>query len=298
MVVDLTQFGYAKNNLSGGGFMRRILQFIVAGFILIALLTSCAVEEGAIVVVTREDGSGTRAAMTELMGLGADIDITSEAEVVGSNAVMLFSVLGCDSAIGYVSAGAMAQGVKSVSIDGISPTQENIRNGAYPMKRNFLLVTDASTSQVAQDFLRFSRSPDAANIINQAGYVPTDEGDVYTSSGSSGKVILAGSTSVAPVVESLADAYMKKNPGVHIEVQQTGSSAGISSVLEGVADIGMSSRELTDAERGGGLRDTIVAYDGIAVITHKSNPVSDLSINQVRRIFSGDIVTWQTVYSQ
>ncbi|MCI8610882.1 MAG: phosphate ABC transporter substrate-binding protein [Clostridiales bacterium] len=278
--------------------MRQILQLAAATFVFIVLLTSCAVEKDAIVVVTREDGSGTRAAMTELMELGADTDITPRAEVVGSNAVMLFSVLGCDSAIGYVSAGAMAEGVKGISINGVSPTQENIRSGVYPMKRNFLLVMDDSTSQAAQDFLRFSRSPDAANIINEAGYVPPDKGDVYTSSGSSGKVILAGSTSVAPVVEALADAYVKKNPDVHIEVQQTGSSAGISSVLEGVADIGMSSRELTDAERGGGLQDIVVAYDGIAVITHESNPVTNLSIDQVRRIFSGEIVTWQTIYGK
>ncbi len=278
--------------------MRQKLQSAAAALALIILLSSCAVGGGDIVVVTREEGSGTRAAMTQLLGFDEDMDITPRAEVVGSNAVMLFSVLGCDSAIGYVSAGAMGGNVKSVSIDGVSPTQENIRGGTYPMKRSFLLVTDNSTDEAAQDFLRFACSPAAAAIISDAGYVPPEGGDVYTPSDISGKVVLAGSTSVAPVVEALADAYTQENPDVHIEVQQTGSSAGISSVLEGVADIGMSSRELTDTEGGSGLTDIVIAYDGIAVIVHETSPVADLTIEQVRRIFSGDITAWQAVYDE
>lgn len=278
--------------------MRQKLQSAAAVLAFLFLLNSCAVGTGNIVVVTREEGSGTRAAMTQLLGLDADMDITPRAEVVGSNAVMLFSVLGCDNAIGYVSAGAMGGDVKSVSIDGVDPTQENIRSGAYPMKRSFLFVVDDDISTAAQDFIRFACSSDAAAMISDAGYVPPGEGDAYTPSGISGKVIMAGSTSVAPVVEILADAYIQENPDVHIEVQQTGSSAGISSVLEGVADIGMSSREMTDTERSSGLTDTVIAYDGIAVIVHENSPVTDLSIEQVRRIFSGDITVWQTVYDE
>ena len=276
--------------------MRQKIQWTAAALSLLFLLGSCTVDAGDIVVVTREEGSGTRAAMTQLLDFGADMYITPRAEVVGSNAVMLLSVLGYDRAIGYVSAGAMGKDVKSVSIDGVSPTQENIRSGTYPMKRSFLFVTNDNIHAVAQDFIRFSCSPAGAALISDAGYVPLEGGDAYIPSGISGKVVLAGSTSVAPVVEFLADAYTEINPDVHIEVQQTGSSAGISSVLEGVADIGMSSRELTDTERGSGLTDTIVAYDGIAVIVHETSPVTDLSIGQVRGIFSGDITKWQTVY--
>lgn len=275
----------------------RKLQIVLSLMIAAALFTSCTAGTEEIVVVTREDGSGTRAAFAELLDYGKNTDITSRAEVVNTNAVMLFSVAGCDTAIGYVSAGAMAGSVKSVSIDGVFPTFENIRSGAYSMKRSFHLVEDGNTSDAARDFIAFTRSSAAGEIISETGYVPPEGGDVYVPSGKKGKIVLAGSTSVAPLIEKLADAYENANSDVHIEVQQTGSSAGISSVLEGVADIGMSSRELTDTEMDSGLSEVTIAYDGIAVIVHQKNPVIDLSLDQVRRIFAGQLTMWQAVYN-
>lgn len=260
--------------------------------LLAVLLTSCGTEQGKIVVVTREDGSGTRAAMTELLGFRGEEDITLRAEVVNTNAVMLFSVAGCGSAIGYVSAGVISGDVRSVCIDGVCPSPENIRSGLYPLKRSFHLVINEKTSEAAKDFIAFAGSAAGEEIISGAGYVPPGIVGAYTPSEQIGKIVLAGSTSVAPLIESLADAYTDQNPDVHIEVQQIGSSAGIASVQDAVCDIGMSSRDLTDAERSSGLSEITVAYDGIAVIVHKTNGVRNLSLQQVRQIFSGEITVW------
>ena len=262
-------------------------------WIVIMLLCSCGAEQGRIVVVTREDGSGTRAAMTEFLNFQGNEDITHYAEVVNTNAVMLFSIAGCGTAIGYVSAGVMSDDVRSVSIDGVSPSPENIRSGAYPLKRSFLFVADANTSELAKAFITFAASPMGKDIISSAGYVPPETDGAYEPSEQSGKLVLAGSTSVAPLIETLADVYTEQNPGVYIEVQQIGSSAGIASLQDGICDIGLSSRDLTDAERSSGLDAIPIAYDGIAVIVNKSNPIGNLSLDQVRQIFSGKINDWK-----
>lgn len=261
--------------------------------ILMMLLCSCSTEQGKIVVVTREDGSGTRAAMTEMLNFQGNEDITPYAEVVNTNAVMLFSVAGCNTAIGYVSAGVMSDDVQSVSIDGVRPSPENVRSGAYPLKRSFLFVVDENTSELARAFITFATSPMGKDIISIAGYVPPETDGAYEPSEQSGKLVLAGSTSVAPLIETLADVYTEQNPGVYIEVQQIGSSAGIASLQDGICDIGLSSRDLTDAERSSGLDAIAVAYDGIAVIVNKSNPILNLSLDQVRQIFGGNITNWK-----
>jgi len=261
--------------------------------ILMMFLCSCGVEQGKIVVVTREDGSGTRAAMTELLNFQGNEDITPYAEVVNTNAVMLFSIAGCNTAIGYVSAGVITDDVQSVPIDDVHPSPENIRSGAYPLKRSFLFVVDENTSELAKAFIAFAASPEGKDIISSAGYVPPETDSAYMLQEQSGKLVLAGSTSVAPLIETLADVYTEQNPGVYIEVQQIGSSAGIASLQDGICDIGLSSRDLTDAERSGGLDAIPIAYDGIAVIVNKSNPIPGLSLNQVRQIFGGKITNWK-----
>ncbi len=262
-------------------------------WITVLFLCSCSAANGNIVVVTREDGSGTRAAMTELLGFQGREDITPYAEVVNTNAVMLFSIAGCDTAIGYVSAGAMSDDVQSLSIDGVPPSPENIRSGDYPLKRSFHLIVEEETSELADAFIAFTASPIGKELISGAGYVPPERESAYAPEAQAGKLILAGSTSVAPLIETLADAYTEQNPGVYIEVQQIGSSAGIASVQDGICDIGLSSRDLTGEERSDGLKEITVAYDGIAIIVNKSNPIRDLSLGQVRQIFRGEITDWQ-----
>ncbi len=108
----------------------------------------------------------------------------------------------------------------------------------------------------------------------------------------SANIQLAGSTSVQPLAEELARVYMEKNPQVKIDVQGGGSSAGVKAAVEGVANIGMASRELKEDEKTSGLVPTVIAKDGIAVVVNTNNSVSDLTLDQIKKIFTGEIKNW------
>ena len=251
---------------------------------------------GEISVVAREDGSGTRDAFNELMGIvdENDNDLTYDgAEITNSTSVMLSTVAGNKQAIGYVSLGSLSSDVKAVKVDGVEPNVEDIKAGTYKVSRPFnIAYKDGTLSDVAQDFMNYILSAEGQQIIEQEGYISVvDNAESYSGSGMSGKVTLAGSTSVSPVMEVLADEYKKINPDVTIEIQQTGSSAGISSAIEGVCDIAMSSRDLKDSEAAD-LKPVQIAMDGIAVIVNNDNPTEDLSSDQIKSIFTGDILDW------
>lgn len=253
---------------------------------------------GAITVVSREDGSGTRGAFTELLGIAeGDADNTTDAaEITQSTSVMLTTVAGNDTAIGYVSLGSMNDTVKAVKVDGVDATVDNINSGKYKVARPFNIVTKGTVSSTAQDFIDFIMSDDGQKIIEDEGYIKVESKGAYEEkSGISGKVTLAGSTSVAPVMDKLADAYKKINSDVTIEIQQSGSSAGITSAIEGACDIGMASRELKDSESSQGLEPTVIAMDGIAVIVNKNNSIEDLSSDQIKSIYVGDVTEWADV---
>ena len=111
----------------------------------------------------------------------------------------------------------------------------------------------------------------------------------------SNKVTVSGSTSVGPVVEVLGEDFSAKNEGISVEVQQIGSSAGIKNAIEGTSQIGMASRDLKDEEKASGLKETQIAIDGIAVITNKNNEVKDLTLEQVKDIYTGKITNWKEV---
>ena len=253
---------------------------------------------GAISVISREEGSGTRGAFVELMGVvdEDDNDITTvNAEITNSTSVMLTTVAGNPAAIGYVSLGSLSDEVKAIKVDGVAATVEDINNGTYKVARPFLVAyTDGSLTDVAQDFLNYIMSDDGQAIINEEGYISVAEGNTYTASGMSGRIVLAGSTSVSPVMEVLADAYKALNPDVTIEIQQTGSGAGITSAIEGVCDFGMSSRALTD-EEAAELVNTQIATDGIAVIVNNENPVEDMTSDQIKGIYLGEITDWSEI---
>ncbi|HIW25839.1 MAG TPA: extracellular solute-binding protein [Firmicutes bacterium] len=253
---------------------------------------------GAISVISREEGSGTRGAFVELMGVvdEDDNDITTvNAEITNSTSVMLTTVAGNPAAIGYVSLGSLSDDVKAVKVDGVAATVEDINNGTYKVARPFLVAyKDGSLTDVAQDFLNFIMSDDGQAIINEEGYISVAEGNTYTASGMTGRIVLAGSTSVSPVMEVLADAYKALNPDVTIEIQQTGSGAGITSAIEGVCDFGMSSRALTD-EEAAELVNTQIATDGIAVIVNNENPVEDMTSDQIKGIYLGEITDWSEI---
>lgn len=253
-----------------------------------------------IVVISREDGSGTRSAFVELMGIeqknenGDKEDMTREdAEISQSTSVVLQSVKDDVDAIGYISLGSLNDTVKAIKVNGVEPTTENILSGEYKVARPFVVaVRDGDLSELGADFMKFIMSDDGQAIVEQEKYISVGSGGAYTPSGLTGRVVLSGSTSVSPVMEVLADAYKQLNSGVEIEVQQTGSGAGITAVTEGACDIGMSSRALKDEELANGLTATTIANDGIAVIVNTENPVDDLSSEQIMNIYTGNINSW------
>ena len=250
---------------------------------------------GPISVISREEGSGTRGAFVELMGVVDDDDndiTTVRAEITNSTSVMLTTVAGNPAAIGYVSLGSLSNDVKAVKVDGVEATTDNVKSGTYAVARPFLLAyKDGSLSDIAQDYLNFIMSADGQKIIGEEGYISVADGEAYAASGLSGKLVLAGSKSLAPVMEVLADAYKALNPDVTIEIQQTGSGSGITSAIEGVCDFGMSSRELKDSEKAE-LTSTQIAMDGIAVVVNNANTVEDLSSETIKGIYLGEITDW------
>lgn len=255
------------------------------------------VNDAAISVISREDGSGTRGAFVELMGiLEDDVDnTTASAEITNSTSVMMTTVAGNKDAIGYVSLGSLSSDVKAVQVDGVDATVENIVNGSYTVSRPFNIVTGEIVTELAQDFINYILSDDGQAVISGEGYIPVSEGQTYEAAGLSGTISLAGSTSVAPVMEVLAEQYMALNPEVTIEIQQSGSSAGITSTIEGACDIGMSSRELKDSETSEGVAATRIAMDGIAVIVNNENAVTTLTSEQIKNIFTGAVTNWSEV---
>lgn len=259
--------------------------------------------DGMISPVSREEGSGTRGAFIELFGIetkdadGNKVDNTTEmAEVTNSTSVMLTTVEGNEYAIGYISLGSMDDTkVKALNIDGAEATVENIKSGSYKISRPFNIVTKEGLSEVAADFVKYIMSEDGQTVVEENGYISQGNEGAYEAAGLSGKVTVAGSSSVTPVMEKLKEAYVKLNPDVEIEVQQSDSTTGVTSAMEGVCDIGMASRELKDTEISGGVTGTAIALDGIAVIVNKENPISDMTSEQVASIFTGETTDWSEI---
>lgn len=248
-----------------------------------------------ITVVSREDGSGTRGAFVELFGIESDdgVDLTTQmAEITNSTSVMMSTVAGNTSAIGYISLGSLNESVKALKIDGAEASAENVKAGTYKVARPFLIVTKEGLSDVAADFISYIMSTDGQAIVEENGYISNGAEAAYTSAGLSGKIVVAGSSSVTPVMEKLEEAYIALNPNVEIELQQSDSTTGITSTIDGVCDIGMASRELKDSEASSGLTPTTIATDGIAVIVNNDSPVDDLTSDQVKDIFMGNITNW------
>ncbi len=276
---------------------RKIVQAAMALTLTAVMFTGCAGANTSITVISREDGSGTRSAFTELMGILADdVDNTvASAEISNSTSVVMQSVVGNESAIGYISLGSLNDEVKAVSVDGVAATAENIVNGTYNVSRPFNIATKEDISELAADFVTYILSADGQAIIEEEGYIPVSDAESYSPAGLTGTIVIAGSTSVAPVMEILADEYKALNDGVTIEIQQTGSSAGMTSAIEGACDIGMASREIKDSELAEGLIPTVIAMDGIAVIVNKNNAVENLTSEQIKGIYTGEITDWSEV---
>ena len=258
--------------------------------------------EGPITVVSREDGSGTRGAFIELFGIetkndaGEKVDNTTEdAEITNSTSVMMTTIAGNTGAIGYVSLGSLNDTVKAVNIDGAEASVDAIKAGEYKVARPFNIAVKDGLSDVASDFITFIVSEDGQKVVEDNGYISQGNEGAYTASGLKGKVVVAGSSSVTPVMEKLKEAYVAVNPDVEIEVQQSDSTTGMTSAIEGVCDIGMASRDLKDSELEAGLTPTVIAMDGIAVVVNNESPVTELTSENVKDIFTGAISDWADV---
>lgn len=285
--------------------MKKAFTILCVTLLMAVTLAGCgggSASGGSITVISREDGSGTRGAFIELFGIeekdsaGNKIDKTIDsADITNSTSVMLTSVSGNTDAIGYVSLGSLNDTVKALKIDGAEATAANIDNGSYKISRPFNIITKEGLSDVSKDFVDYTLSADGQAIVEETGYIKASTNGAYAGTKPAGKITVAGSSSVTPVMEKLKEAYLKVNPNAEIEVQQSDSTTGVNSTVDGICDIGMASRGLKDSEKSKGVTATVIATDGIAVIINKDNSVDNLTVNQVKDIYTGNITTWDEV---
>lgn len=296
--------------------MKKLVSALLAGALLCGALAGCGSSttqtpaangagneatamSGAITVISREDGSGTRGAFVELTGVeeknaeGKKVDnTTADAEVVNKTDVVLTSVSGNEKAIGYVSLGALNDTVKAVKVDGTEATTDNVKSGAYTLARPFNIATKGTPTGLAADFLNFVLSKDGQAVVVDNKYIEvSDAAAAFVSDGSTGKITIGGSSSVSPVMEKLIEAYKALNPNAQIDLQTSDSTAGMTGAMDGTFDIGMASRELKDSESAE-LTGTAIALDGIAVIINPANTVDSLTTEQIKEIYVGNVTDW------
>lgn len=272
-------------------------KYLVALFVLCGLSSSLMAEN--IYPISREMGSGTRGAFVDIFDVkkqigNKKIDATSKkAEVTNSTGVMITTVANSKNAIGYISLGSLNDTVKAVKIDGVTPSVENVNNKSYTVFRPFNLAV-SSNNELVNDFLAYIGSNLSKNIIQKAGYIAIYDNE-FSSVKPSGKIVVAGSSSITPLMEKLKEGYKLVNPNATIEIQQSDSTTGINSAIEKIADIAMVSREFKDNELKSGLKTQILALDGLAVIVNKENSINSLSKESVKKIFTGEITDWNRV---
>ena len=254
-----------------------------------------------ITIVSREDGSGTRGAFTELFGVveevdGEDVDMTTaDAQITNNTSVMMTTVAENEYAIGYISLGSLDDSVKALSIDGAEATAENIENGSYKVSRPFnVAVKPDSTNEVAADFMSFIMSTEGQQVVSDEGYIPVADVEAYAGTAPAGDCVVGGSSSVSPLMEKLVEAYKEVNPNANIELQTSDSTTGMTSTIEGSYDIGMASRELKEDEAAE-LTPTVIATDGIAVIVNNNNPTDEMTSDQVKQIYTGEVFSWDEI---
>lgn len=289
---------------------RRVLAMLACGVLTVGLLTGCGgsssdtagADDAEITVVSREDGSGTRGAFVELFGVqdeddkGEKTDMTTEdATITSSTEVVMTTVAGNKNAIGYCSLGSLNDTVKAVKIDGVETTVDNINNGKYAISRPFNIATNGTPSEVTQDFINYILSEDGQKIVEENGYIKASDAGAFKSNGAKGKIVVAGSSSVSPVMEKLMEAYKKVNTGADVELQESDSTTGMKNAIAKTCDIGMASRDLKDSETSAGLKATVIAKDGITVVVNKENSIDNLTKDQVNNIYRGKITTWGEV---
>ena len=259
-------------------------------------------ETSDVTIVSREDGSGTRGAFIELFGIeekqddGTKVDMTTtDAQITNNTSVMLTTVADNEYAIGYVSLGSLNDSVKALKIDGAEATAENIENGSYKVSRPFnIAVKKDLNNKVAKDFMSFIMSTEGQKVVADEKYIAVADVKDYAGTKPSGSCVVGGSSSVSPLMEKLIEAYKAVNPNASIELQTSDSTTGMTSTIEGSYDIGMASRELKE-EEAAELEPTVIAPDGIAVVVNNANPLDELSADQVKDIYVGNVSTWDEI---
>ena len=294
--------------------MKKSVSLLLAGLMLCGALAGCGSNDantsnsstddsastgmsGAITVISREDGSGTRSAFVELTGVEDDNgdNTTAEAEIANKTDVVLTSVAGNESAIGYVSLGSLNGTVKAIQVDGVDATVENVKSGDYTLSRPFNIATKGEPTGVAGDFINFILSADGQAIVEEEGYIKVnDAAEAFTTDGSEGQIAVGGSSSVSPVMEKLIEAYKAVNPKAKIELQTSDSTSGMTGAMDGTFAIGMASRELKDEEKAE-LTPTSIALDGIAVVVNPANSITGLTMDQIKSIYTGKTTDWADV---
>lgn len=278
--------------------MKNIKKLVSLLAIFVVVLAGCGSKSDEINVISREDGSGTRGAFVEIVGVEKDGEDATypDAAIQDGTSKVLTSVVNDPMAIGYISLGSLTDTIKAAKVDGVEASEENVLDGSYKIARPFLFVykTKEDLSDVTKDFIDFVLAKEGQDIVSKGYVVANQDGLAYEAKDLEGKITISGSTSVGPLALQLAEEYMKLNPGVKIEIQETGSGAGITQALEKTVDLGMSSRQLkTDGSED--LESTVIAKDGIAVILSKENPVDDLTLEEIKNIFLGEIRSWEEV---
>ena len=296
--------------------MKKILSLGLAALMTVFALTGCGADKGtdnnnggtgtgtdAISVLTREEGSGTRGAFIELLGIeeknadGKKVDKTIDtAETTNSTSVMITTVQGNKAAIGYISLGSLDKSkVKALKVDGAEAAADNVKSGEYKVARPFNIATKGDATGVASDFIKFILSADGQAVVEKNGYISEGNTGAYKASGQKGKITIGGSSSVTPVMEKLKEAYVKLNPDVTIDVQQNDSSSGMKGAIDGIYDIGMASRDIKDSEKEAGLSSIKIALDGIAVIVNKDNTLDSITSEQIKNIYTGSLTKWSEI---
>ena len=292
--------------------MKKILSLGLAALMTVFALAGCGADSNdggtgtgtdAISVLTREEGSGTRGAFIELLGIeeknadGKKVDKTIDtAETTNSTSVMITTVQGNKAAIGYISLGSLDKSkVKALKVDGAEAAADNVKSGEYKVSRPFNIATKGDTTGVASDFIKFILSADGQAVVEKNGYISDGNTGAYKASGQKGKITIGGSSSVTPVMEKLKEAYVKLNPDVTIDVQQNDSSSGMKGAIDGIYDIGMASRDVKDSEKEAGLNSIKIALDGIAVIVNKENNLDSITSEQIKNIYTGSLTKWSEI---
>jgi phosphate transport system substrate-binding protein len=287
----------SMKNVRNGGRVVCAALLVLLGLTAVAC-TKKKADDRLITVISREEGSGTRSAFVELVGVldGEGLDNTVlSAEVTNNTAVMMTTVAGDKNAVGYISLGSLNNTVKALKIDGAEANAANIKGGVYKIARPFYIAVRNDVSAAAQDFIDFMVSAEGQAVVSANGYLPLDNAAAWVARRGmpEAKVVVAGSSSVTPLMEKLREAYIGRQPGIDIEIQQSDSSTGMNSAIGGICDIGMASRELKSSEIEKGITGIVIATDGIAIIVNNENPVDGLTREQVASVYAGAVTSWE-----